>query len=95
MQILLSYDVSGKNNEVKELLLELGYSETIEGDNGISILPASTLYFETEEKGFSANDVLDDIESIATELNVILEKAISVEFDNWYSIKGASKRRLK
>ncbi|SEO20376.1 hypothetical protein SAMN05444671_0699 [Flavobacterium sp. CF108] len=75
--ILISYDVSDKNKEVKDALIALGYKESWKnaGNEKIYHLPNTTLWHQSK----SSKQGLVDMQSVCTNLKVKLEKAISVK----------------
>jgi len=95
MQILLSYDIDSKFEEVKDRLIELDFKDTIEGDKGFSNLPNTTLIIEINEKGFTPEDAFDLLVEITDELDVELERAISVEINDWFAIVGEEHKKKK
>lgn len=75
--ILISYDVSDKNKEVKDALIALGYRESWKNTETAKIyhLPNTTLWHQSK----SSNQGLADMQSVCTNLKVKLEKAVSVK----------------
>jgi len=75
--ILISYDVSDKNPEVKTALIALGYVKTWKntGAPKVYTLPNTTLWHPSK----SSNQGLIDMQSVCTRLKVTLEKAVSVK----------------
>jgi hypothetical protein len=90
MQVLLTFDINDKHDEVKDELFKLGYKETIKGDQGISNLPNTTVYIESEEEDFSSEDVINHILDITSSLNIHIVRAVAVEFEIWSGILGES-----
>lgn len=75
-EILISYDVSDKNPEVKAALIGLGYMKTWKNQsypNG-GTLPNTTLWHKSK----TSDQGLRDMQNVCKNLNVTLEKAISV-----------------
>lgn len=75
--ILISYDVSAKNPEVKAALLQRGYRDrwNFTGQTKIYLLPNTTLWHpnKSSDQGFI------DMQAVCNGLAVTLEKAISVK----------------
>lgn len=82
--ILISYDVSSKNPEIKEALKKLGYMEEWRSPvlNKNFKLPNTTLWHNNK----SSNQGLTDMQSVCKEFSVILEKAISVKATEFVGI---------
>ncbi len=86
MQVLLIYDIKNKQEQVKQKLLAIGYTDNIEGTNGKTNLPETTLYREFTDKGANCENALHDIQEITDKLNIELIRVIAVDFDNWIGI---------
>jgi hypothetical protein len=82
--ILISYDVSDKNKEVKDALVALGYREFWKNRDNPKIyhLPNTTLWHESK----NSNQGLADMQSVCTNLKVKLEKAVSVKATEFVGI---------
>lgn len=83
-QILISYDVSDRNPEVKAALLELGYQDrwSYTNSNRIYLLPNTTLWHHNK----SSDQGLLDMQTVCRNLRVELEKAISVKATEFVGI---------
>jgi len=94
--ILLTYDVSNRQTEVKNAMKAKGYHDTIKRttEDKNHTLPNTTLWKKGEE--LRTKMVLSDLEKIVQELNnnvllsnkIKLEKAMAVEFTNWNAIEN-------
>lgn len=82
--ILISYDVSDKNPEVKAALIELGYAKTWknQGNPKIYTLPNTTLWHASK----TSDQGLLDMQRVCRNLGVVLEKAISVKATEFVGI---------
>lgn len=85
--VLITYDVSARNPEVKAALKALGYMDSWESEGVTYNLPNTTLW-----KQGSAQQGKTDMVSVAASLRVTLERAIAVEFSNWSGIPGQPHR---
>ncbi|MCC9134857.1 hypothetical protein ACFSKU_19860 [Pontibacter silvestris] len=96
MAVLLTYDVSEKQTEVKNGMKAIGYQESWSyGDHTIS-LPDASLW----KDGINRKQPIDDLNSIVLSINtglqeeekIRVERAVVVEFDfdsGWWAIAGA------
>lgn len=75
--VLISYDVSAKNPEVKAALLALNYYDyfTLGGAPKIYHLPNTTLWHKTK----SSDQAMSDMKRVCADLGVTLEKAVAVK----------------
>ncbi|WP_146106870.1 hypothetical protein [Polaribacter porphyrae] len=82
--ILLSYDIKNKHNDVKEGLQELGYLDhfNFKGETKIYYLPNTTLWHSKK----SSNQAMSDLKSVCRNCNVTLEKGIVVKATEFVSI---------
>lgn len=82
--ILISYDVSAKNPEVKEALESMGYEVTWKNSGlpKIYTLPNTTLWHPSK----TSSQGLVDMQTVCRSLNVTLEKAISVKANDFVGI---------
>lgn len=86
--IIISYDVDGEHNvEMKECLLKKGYEDIIVSINKVVCnLPNTTLV----KAGVQSNNGLEDMKMCAFKVGADLERAISIDVNNWEAIKGDS-----
>jgi len=75
--VLISYDVSAKNPEVKTALKALGYHETFKNseDPKTYSLPDTTLWHPKK----SSDQAMADMKKVCADLKVTLEKAVAVK----------------
>lgn len=95
-KILLTYDVSIRQTEVKYGMKGKGYYDNIKrtSEDERYTLPNTTLWKQGEE--LRTGTVLRDLENVVQELNnnvtssnkIKLEKAMAVEFTNWNAIEN-------
>ena len=83
-QILITYDVSGRQVEMKSELKTLGYSDSWQASGKTYYLPNTTLW----KKDVSASQGKTDMINTANKLSISLERAIAVEFSSWDGIEG-------
>ncbi|SFD56318.1 hypothetical protein [Flavobacterium phragmitis] len=78
--VLISYDVSDKNPEVKAALKALNYSDSYTlGSSKVYYLPNTTLW----HKAKSSDQAMADMKKVCNELRVTLEKAVAVKADEF------------
>lgn len=84
MKVLISYDVSAKNPEVKAALLALNYYDhfTLGNTSKVYQLPDTTLWHKTK----SSDQAMSDMKKVCTELKVTLEKAVAVNADEFIGL---------
>lgn len=82
--VLISYDVSDKNPEVKAALKVLGYSDsyTLGTAPKVYYLPNTTLW----HKAKSSDQAMADMKRVCAELRVTLEKAVAVKADEFVGL---------
>lgn len=82
--VLISYDVSAKNPEVKAALLELKYYDyfTLAGSTKKYLLPNTTLWHKTK----SSDQAMADMKKVCADLKVTLEKAVAVKASEFVGI---------
>lgn len=87
MYVLLTYDVSDKQSDVKKSLLEKDYVASFPTGGKTVYLPDTTVC-KLNSSDFKA--ALKDIQSIAAEHKVTLRRAIAVTYEdnNWQAIYG-------
>lgn len=73
--LLISYDVSDKNQEVKAALLALNYYDYFTQNNKNHKLPNTTLFHQAK----SSDQAMADMKKVCVDLKVTLEKAVSVK----------------
>jgi len=75
--VLISYDVSAKNPEVKAALIALDYYDhfTLGTASKVYYLPNTTLWHKTK----SSDQAMSDMKKVCAELKVTLEKAVAVK----------------
>ncbi|MFV8369615.1 hypothetical protein [Flavobacterium sp. LB2R40] len=81
MKVLISYDVSAKNPEVKAAMLALNYHDrfTLGTASKVYHLPDTTLW----HKAKSSDQAMSDMKKVCAELKVTLEKAVAVKADEF------------
>ncbi len=92
MNTLITYDVSGRQPEVKKALKELSYFDSWISDNKTYYLPNTTLW----KKDISQSDALKEMQSVITKLNagqpthnqIELERCVCVPSYPWAAIPG-------
>lgn len=82
--VLISYDVSAKNPEVKAALQALNYYDyfTIAGSTKVYYLPNTTLWHKSK----SSDQAMADMKKVCSDLRVTLEKAIAVKADEFVGL---------
>jgi hypothetical protein len=73
--VLMSYDVSAKNPEVKAALQALSYYDYFTQDGKNHYLPNTTLWHKTK----SSDQAMADMKKVCADLKVTLEKAVAVK----------------
>lgn len=83
-KVLISYDVSAKNPEVKAALIALNYYESFTLGNATKVyyLPNTTLWHKTK----SSDQAMADMKKVCSDLKVTLEKAVSVNADEFVGL---------
>jgi hypothetical protein len=77
MSVIITYDLTGKQDDVKKCMIEKSYADHF-SNAGIQVdLPASTLFHNAK----SPQQAIKDLEDCCTKYNVEIEKVIAVEFD--------------
>lgn len=74
--VLISYDIKSKHNEVRQKLEDLGYADSFNFKNETITynLPNTTFWHHNK----SSNQAMLDLKAICSQLNINLEKAITV-----------------
>lgn len=82
--VLISYDVSAKNSEVKAALIALNYHDNFKLGAAPKVyqLPNTTLWHKEK----SSDQAMLDMKRVCAELNVTLEKAIAVKADQFVGL---------
>jgi hypothetical protein len=73
--LLISYDVSDKNQEVKAALIALNYHDSFTQNSKNHKLPNTTLFHQAK----SSDQAMADMKKVCADLKVTLEKAVSVK----------------
>ncbi|MFN3754525.1 hypothetical protein [Flavobacterium sp.] len=83
-KVLISYDVSAKNPEVKAALLALNYYDhfTLGSASRVYELPNTTLWHKTK----SSDQAMSDMKKVCADLRVTLEKAVAVNADEFVGL---------
>ncbi|SEB04519.1 hypothetical protein SAMN05443667_116117 [Flavobacterium gillisiae] len=83
-KVLISYDVSAKNPEVKAALLGLNYYDNFKlgAHAKIHHLPDTTLWHNTKSSG----QAMSDMKKVCSDLKVTLEKALAVKADEFVGL---------
>lgn len=82
--VLISYDVDGKEPQVKEALLRIGYYDGFKLEEKVYYLPNTTLW----KANTKTNIAKADLNSICSSLNVKLERFVATEFMRVSAIQG-------
>lgn len=84
--ILITFEVTEKQSELRNSLMKLGYLDRWFFNNKTYLLPVSTLWKTdtTPEKS------INEIRKITQELNIKLEHAIAVPSSPWAGISSGS-----
>lgn len=74
--VLISYDIDKLHSSVKDSLEKLGYSDRFKNPNDPKtyLLPNTTMWHPRK----SSNQAMDDIKTVCRNLQVKLEKAVTV-----------------
>ncbi|MGN6340493.1 MAG: hypothetical protein ACTHML_06000 [Ginsengibacter sp.] len=80
--VLITYDLKTDHVRVKNALKAKGWKETVQGNNGITNLPNTSLWKE----GNDAIAAREEVRTIVSEPN--LERLIAVVFTGWAGIIG-------
>lgn len=82
--VLISYDVSAKNPEVKAALQALNYYDNFKLGTAPKVyyLPNTTLWHKSK----SSDQAMADMKRVCTELRVTLEKAVAVKADEFVGL---------
>lgn len=81
---IITYDVSGKQPDVKAEMKKLGYSDNWTHAGQLYSLPETTLWKSSAE----VQAALSDIQSVATNLGVRVERAVALPHAGWTAIPG-------
>lgn len=84
MGIVVSYDVSDKNPQMKQKMIDRGYADSWESDGVITYLPNTTLW----KSDAAVSQGIADLKASAAALNITLERAVAVPSAPWASIPG-------
>lgn len=84
MAILITYDVSGEQSTIKQVLLNCGYQDRFLHENKPYYLPNTTLWHPT----FDLQKGMQDLESVTRTLGVVLQRAVAAPFDKFWGIPG-------
>lgn len=84
MAVFITYDVSGKHIAMKEKLEDLDYTDWVQGKTSEVNLPNTTMRHETK----SAAEGRTDMQGIAKDLGIKLQRAIAFEIRTWAAIPG-------
>jgi hypothetical protein len=84
MAAVITYDVSGKQIQVKDAMKKKGYSDSWTYQEKGYNLPDTTLY----KKDANAATALADIQAVAAQVQVRLERALALDLGNWEAIPG-------
>jgi len=84
--VMISYDVNGKQDEVKEGLKKIGYRDNFvfENQTNTNYLPATTLVKWNTDVLSVKNEML----SVCSNLKVKLERFVATKFDVVSAIQG-------
>ena len=82
--VLMFYDVSAKNPDVKAALLALNYHDHYTLENALKVyhLPDTTLWHKTK----SPDQAMSDMKKVCADLKVTLEKAVAVKSDEFVGL---------
>lgn len=82
--VLISYDVDGKQPQIKEELLKRGYSDSYILEGKVYHLPDTTLWKANTNTIVAKADLI----SICSSLNVKLERLVATEFVRISAVQG-------
>ena len=81
--VLISYDVSDKNPEVKAALKALNYYDYFTlGTSKVYNLPNTTLWHKSK----SSDQAMADMKKVCSDLRVTLERAVAVKADEFVGL---------
>jgi hypothetical protein len=86
VNVLVSYDVSGQQGQVKTAMEALGYSDRGTDNNRTYYLPYTTLWKRDVP---SLETGISDLQAVTARIGVTLERAVSVQAFPWAAIPGA------
>jgi hypothetical protein len=87
MAVIIVYDVSGKQAELKEKLIEKGYKDQLKGAKfEIIYFSNKTLYHSTK----TSKQARDEVRNICESLNIELKWCIDTIWDDWSLTCGES-----
>lgn len=84
MEIIITYDVPNKHNDVKTEMFNLGYKDKFSDGTAYVYLPNTTLYHASKTPAIAR----DEMKAVCLRLNVKLERCISTSMGNWAAIYG-------
>jgi len=84
MNILIAYDVSDKQREMKNELKAKKYSDAWNDAGKVCNLPNTTLW----KQGTTVQQAKQDMIDAAKKLGIRLNRAVSVSFEDWDGIVG-------
>lgn len=84
MDAVINYDVSGRHTDVKARMRALGYSDRWGLDGTTYYLPNTTLWKQETELATA----VQDIQTVAGQLQVRLERAVALKAQPWFAIAG-------
>ena len=86
MAIIISYDVSDKNPQMKEELTSKGYLDRWDSNKTTYYLPDTTLWHPDEKK--TVVQGVQDMKEAAEKLKIKLQRALAVPANPWSAITG-------
>ena len=85
MDVVVTYDVSAKQSEVKAAMVARGYMDRWNSNDGTTYyLPNTTLW----KKNIELRNAVQDIAAVAKQFSVKLERAVTVPAAPWDGIPG-------
>lgn len=88
MGVVVSYDVSDKNPQMKQAMIDKGYFDSWKEGEVVVNLPNTTMW----KKDGTVGSGLQDMKDAARSLNIQLERAVALPDDPTASITGDSHR---
>ncbi len=82
--VLISYDISSKHDDVKDAMYKLGYQDYMYQSNARFNLPESTLYHSSKY----SKTVYDDFQKVINDINANLEQNEKITVDNIVAVKA-------
>ena len=93
MQAFITYDLNRGHNDVKRLMLDIGYHHLLTSNSIIYYLPNTSLWKPDIELKTALNDIQNTINQLNTtglyiHDNIILQRCIVLSAHPWSGIQG-------